>query len=164
MPMATYLSHNSFVIIFPLVSLYNSAKRSTHKSHPLSCASQPDIIGTIHLMYNCNWYNRLIASISEWKARLTLTRIHTLHWSLWIWLSHISNCSSVENTHCKAWIKYVLVSNRCSEKCAIDYILKSISRVVPPKSCSPPISSWLGNFEIIHSSLEIWGVWGTPFR
>ena len=34
-------------------------------------------------------------------------------------------------------------------------VVKSTSRPVPPKSCSPPNSSWLGNVEEIHSSLEI---------
>ena len=35
MPMATYSPHKSFVIIFPLVSLYNSAKWSTNICHPI---------------------------------------------------------------------------------------------------------------------------------
>ena len=39
----------------------------------------------------------------------------------------------------------------------------STSRAVPHKRCSLPKSSWLGNFEHIPSSLEIWAVWGTPF-
>ena len=41
--------------------------------------------------------------------------------------------------------------------------LKTTSRAVPQKRCSPPISSWLGNFEKIHSSLEIWVVCGKQF-
>ena len=41
--------------------------------------------------------------------------------------------------------------------------VKSTPRAVPPKRCSPPNSSWLGNFEQIHSSLEILADWGTPF-
>ena len=42
--------------------------------------------------------------------------------------------------------------------------VKSIRRVVPHKRCSPPNSGWLGNFEKILSSIEIWTVWGTHFK
>ena len=42
-------------------------------------------------------------------------------------------------------------------------LMKSTSRAVPQKRCSPTNFSWLGKFEKILSSLELLDVCGTPF-
>ena len=60
-------------------------------------------------------------------------------------------------------VKDVVLEKEQKLKVHININMKNTSRAVPQKSCSPPISSWLGNFEKIHSCLEIWAVWRTPF-
>ena len=133
----------------------NRLSYNTRKTRAIVCGDQLNVSKTCLIKRLCLLFNGLLV---QDRKELLINKCIFNH-SLMSILS--GNTTSITEFcvyylysmyHCTRTLNVCIISRKYIYSYAY---MKSTSRAVPQKRCSPPNFSWLGNFEEIHSSLEI---------